>query len=1458
MELQKPANYEPGTEPVLPQENLFQAEQPVPGSSRPIDTPYHNPEGITTSQLVDDGTGHMRKIELDKPDPATFGKSDYKAVDYPALPDITREINQSLTSAAERNRPVESALRIEIRALDKQLTEIRRQQQVVAAGLKNFDGLNAILDDVFDEFVQKHIASNPAFKELLDEEGRIDPTKVSTRSSTPLGMAERSLTRARADGIKLGQATMKELGYIPEFMKSIIDVVDEGQFDMLMQFLEEVNHGGKSSGGYAMSMSPLELMAAANGTPQVMRQLGRAQWNTQLRQFAHLAQNYWMIDKVLTPRTAIVVTLDELMRAWHTGGIYSAFQYFEDKIMNATRLVDRQMQLPGFQKLELRWQQRIQALQEYPDFFKQMQGSILDNKGYGFDTIPFRKNHPNYEYYAAAQETAQQRISSPGWQNYFKGRESFREWFETSTEAELLRSSDYWDTSANLRKAGLKWEEVYQGYETLYELSTKNVKAGKEGAAREAWAAAAENAATSEKAVTLPNWVLEGFGEVHGAAKIPSATMPRPVEWVSDALFQRPMNYRQGFLAELVRKSEMARLETLFKSQGAKIVTDEEILSLLRNKYPGLHERFLREGIDGIAMELMDTEHIISQRAVRRMVESKVVAEMENQLYGFHMQSAAGRKARAVMPFGKPWADMWGFWGREMLGRPQLRGLLNSENYGKLSQIANAAADRPWVNPKTTAFISRLAATDFSMDNIGDDPLFGGAARFLGIDRMDVGNALFLPTGGESPWLVLLPGLGAIPGAMVESALLKIAPDPLEDPTGYQMFTDQWGKVFPGIGYNRQTSLTGLTKEAAVGGGVIGRGLAMFDNLGMITGSDINLSANSITADWKMGMAYDREVKLAFTEPKIWAELAGLPPDQATIALEAYINDVLQGVQKDAARSVGWDLAKEGMMELMAPARINTLTQRDDLRDVWLDGLNFFDVTPEFKNRLNLDTEKGRDEAADAISSWFFGLAPDEKDNYIAAHPELAVNTISMWTWSDHAIANQIQGSGIPYRSGGSTEERNRHETLIEEGYLRVLTPRELAVRIIGTVYTAKSGTARRVYEQAAKAVNDQRWAELPPDYLTWFESLRSQLKDVAEVPWDDPRMLWENFDKVRDIVWEVNGRPMKDVKKDGKVVGEEPDKISLPQKRAPWGETLPSDFSSLRDDYENGYPVPTVTPELAKAAAAAGIDVTAGMEMSGIYQAVANVRSALLTDNPVFSIVGPEYLAYLSPRSAGHEDVIAKLNTALDAEGVDEDTRHEYRKIFIYLEDAIERRHAGDQSWLQVRDQAATLYKGLKSDDIMGKLPLDFYWNQAYGSQLGALDWTPDEPAPLFQDDGTFNPEAQRILVRKVYDGDTIQFSTGMNDRLFGALGGPKIPSKVYSVRLLGVNAREMGQEGGDEDRLRLSDKIEEAIDNGVPIYLVKDPKRYGYTDFYGRLFGWVYIGDEAFSIPETQYPTR
>src|SRR5690606_39689475 len=68
--------------------------------------------------------------------------------------------------------------------------------------------------------------------------------------------------------------------------------------------------------------------------------------------------------------------------------------------------------------------------------------------------------------------------------------------------------------------------------------------------------------------------------------------------------------------------------------------------------------------------------------------------EIENMLYVWNMGSRAGRQAQQLFPFGKPYADMMGFWGRELFKRPVLRGVFTNDNWLNLEAIANRSEER--------------------------------------------------------------------------------------------------------------------------------------------------------------------------------------------------------------------------------------------------------------------------------------------------------------------------------------------------------------------------------------------------------------------------------------------------------------------------------------------------------------------------------------------------------------------------------------------------------------------------------------------------------------------------------------------------------------------------------------------------------------------------------------------
>lgn len=151
--------------------------------------------------------------------------------------------------------------------------------------------------------------------------------------------------------------------------------------------------------------------------------------------------------------------------------------------------------------------------------------------------------------------------------------------------------------------------------------------------------------------------------------------------------------------------------------------------------------------------------------------------------------------------------------------------------------------------------------------------------------------------------------------------------------------------------------------------------------------------------------------------------------------------------------------------------------------------------------------------------------------------------------------------------------------------------------------------------------------------------------------------------------------------------------------------------------------------------------------------------------------------------------------------------------------------------------------------------LPVDWegLWEGRFERTFGPLDWTPPEPALPFGEEGERNPNAYRPYVQRIVDGDTLIVSEKIGPTLFNhTFEGGTPPMKA--IRLLGVHARELGAEGGMEDRERLVEFLTEARNDGRDIWLVRDPDTYGTnTDVYGRELAWLVVGDdEPFFFPE------
>ncbi len=174
-----------------------------------------------------------------------------------------------------------------------------------------------------------------------------------------------------------------------------------------------------------------------------------------------------------------------------------------------------------------------------------------------------------------------------------------------------------------------------------------------------------------------------------------------------DKFFMEPTNYRRGFLYNMAKNKEVQRLRRLFADQNRKILSDSELIEAM-GLPPGTSlASFPRDVLDTFATR----RGLVTERMIDDMAESAAIGELDNVFYAWDQGSRFGNSMRAVFPFGGPWADMWGFWGREVLSKPILRGDVNNNSF--LRTLQQGINDIPLPNVKTGAFISRIANQNF-------------------------------------------------------------------------------------------------------------------------------------------------------------------------------------------------------------------------------------------------------------------------------------------------------------------------------------------------------------------------------------------------------------------------------------------------------------------------------------------------------------------------------------------------------------------------------------------------------------------------------------------------------------------------------------------------------------------------------------------------------------------------
>ena len=1285
----------------------------------------------------------------------------------------------------------------------------RIQAARTASGASRVE-LVELVSKMYDDFNRRYIATNPAWKKHVNADGIVPWEILQPRRGTGAG---RKAVKEADEG-----------AFIP---KEIRESIQEARHGLDPEkVIQDLGFTQNEVMGIGAPLSPIDLIAATELGGAKWIQWSNMRWGDNVRQTASSLHRMWMIDKVFKISTGIVVSVDELVRGFQQFGTRSVLQYLEDRVMFAAAKAKAPFsKVKGTSRFDVldksraifkneRWNKRMQNLENYPVAYKQLERQFYETVGDGSWTDLAPKD-PGY--LLAADRFTANLLQDSGFRAFLRGQDDFLKWWDTPDAAHIRTRStfDWGDGRTRLASA----QEAFDGFRMLYEdMILKSVKPEMRGRVAKMWRDTAKRIDDTGQATSLPEWTLR-------AAEMPVRGVDTKAMGANvgvagkmsnkffDMMFMTPTNYRRGFFAELVRKSERNRLVKLYESQGLRVVADSALDEVLRLQGLGGSTRL---GIGPALEKVAERYGIIPESRITRIVEGRVAYEMEHMMYSWHMTSRAGRSAanKITFPFGKPYADMWAYYGREALTRPALRGFVNSDNLGRLGGIADTMNQWMPVNPKPAAFISRTAATDFDLDKAPGSP--------------DFSPLLFLPKEGENAFWSTIPGLGLLPMWAIDIAIERTY-DPIKQPEQHQKLVDSIAQWIPAVGF----------QGASPAPRILGGGLIASASKALLATSNAMFGESwheplAILGDVRAEIMTNRKLKSILANPEEWEDLMGMAEEHLPTAYAGLLGEALGG-----GLAYGAELAARWVV----PARFDFDSTDDDVTNVWLEAATRFpELAPtDFRD---VDDEQLKKQFAGDIRRLFYDLSRQERDIMLVGYPQLAVNLVSGWQWTDRALDKLPEKSSMPYRSRGGTEGIAEHQSLITQDFIRPVQASSLIHRIVGMVFQARASTAKRLYTETATAINEQLWEHVvSPEWKHWFEGMA----EAGELDVTDGEDLWRRWGSLEE--------------KAEHLVGE----VKFPTKQKAWGMSFAglddADFSERFREYEVNH----ITEPMIELADALDIDLTVGMTGEQIVSQIHEVISDNVAGTPLAVFSRPEWDVFNNSRSAPANAAKNALRELAAGPG-DTEFQQNVRDLVIYVERTIElrgtetgtagiSRGASDldiDRVMKVREDYARLAQA--NPDI--RFAWKKVWATGFESSFGKLDWTPPTP-PIIED----NPNAYRPFLWNIVDGDTLVVSRSANAPLIDFPGEDfdaltqvaDTKPKLYKVRLIGVDAPELASEEGGAWLQRLTDAIMEANEKGLPITLVRDPDQFGSnTDFYGRELAWLFIGDTPYFFEE------
>jgi hypothetical protein len=1322
-------------------------------------------------------------------------------------------------------RAVTKALRREyddaLRQFDTEMAAIDRQlaEQASTTQLAN------IVEEMWEDYNRTYLASNPAWKGVLDENGLVPWDELKKGSVFGAKKADQGIANegARQFLSEDMQAVAAELGIDAE------------------QLVQRLSSTLDQRMAVNVPVSPLELTIAREVGGAAYTRLTQRVSAALARDTFHGLNNAWKIDKVFRPATAITVSWDELMRDMHVFGAREGFMRWQaDRalflrarsahMLHGGNPFSRAAVRRGARHLSPKTQARVQSLQDYSTYLKAAERQLHDGNGLGWtDIMP---NNP--QYLEAAQRWTGGMLQDSGFRAFLRGREAFEEWF-FGTEADQVRRATALakDETGNISTRLLRGaDEAYEGWATVFEkVILKN--AADNGVFDDVLNAFKETAAkidaTGGVAHELPTFVFDNLGPIRGVKKNLGARHPvsSMTETFFDTFFMDPVNYRRGLLAEQVRAAETVRLKQLFLSQNKQIIPDLELERVLGMKgIKGGSRSSLKSWVYEEAFE----RGYVPEGYIADLVESTVEKEIDNMLYTWDKSSRLGAASQAAFPFGKPWADMAGFWGREVMRKPMLRGTLNESNFlGIRTMYDNLPMP---FNPKPAAMMSRLAHTDFTIDK-GIHPSLPGSlgegGLLPGSDETDFSPVFFLPTGGDNPFGAIIPGLGYIPMAFMDLLIERIA-DPIDDPEGYQKIIDAVGDFIPSVRYQAGSGAI----PRLLGGGTMGTIASLAIDAATFKDHNPEFFATSLLGDISRELDRTRELSALLADPEEFEMLleAETPEEVETL---------LMALAQEADNRVAGSHALETVSRFIVPASNQYDTALSDIFDVWVEASQSFPVLQVRPSLADADLEDPeiRRQYANDVRRAFFELPTWQRDLYVAMQPSLAVNLVGSWDWTPSAKQAGIEDTDLPYRTGGTDEDLARHQAYIDAGYVRPVVPIERAKRIVGYMQAAKENAAKYIYESLATDINDFIWENVSDDTMNILSGVMTNTAFTDRWAIVDEKDLWDNWSSMEERIEEAYAESL----------GIEPIRgnedydeirsfIKIPADEKPWGSSWPGlDDDELSQRFRN-VQINNFNPEITEIANGLGIDLTPGMTGLELFNGVQEVITEV--DTPLFSTVRPAYEHYIGSKGVGSRAADAELAKAKINPDLDEGWRNNLAEWQVRADRLADqwRDEVGGVPLSKAREVAQEFGNLWATSDL--NIAWEDIWRHKYERTFGPIEWEAPQPQPPIVD-GERQPGVTVPYIKYIPDGDTIVFKERRGAQ------------QLRTVRLLGVNARDYGldNEGAAADKTRLQDALQSAVESGATIYLVRDPL-FGDTDHYGRQLAWLWIGDEPFYFEE------